>query len=131
MKKFRLTLNGQDRHPSLSSGIEKSYIQDRLMPMLHSNTSNNHPTPVSALFSVTAGNLLDSTGAACSGSSTGSVAVTNTLSELLDRKEIIVYPFSLNPEGSNPAGAVNFSKVSHAKLSVDVDTLSTACTVDV
>lgn len=98
MKKFRLTLNGQDRHPSLSSGIEKSYIQDRLMPMLHSNTSNNHPTPVSALFSVTAGNLLDSTGAACSGSSTGSVAVTNTLSELLDRKEIIVYPFSLNPE---------------------------------
>ena len=25
------------------------------------------------------------------------------------------------PEGSNPSGAVNFSKVSHAKLSITVD----------
>ena len=33
-------------------------------------------------------------------------------------KNIFVYPFSLNPEGSNPAGAVNFSKVSHAKLTI-------------
>tara|TARA_Y100000817_G_scaffold252280_1_gene204856 strand:- start:8887 stop:10227 length:1341 start_codon:yes stop_codon:yes gene_type:complete len=88
MTKFQLTLNGQDRHPSLSSGIDKRYIQDRLMPMLHSNTSNNHS------------NAADS--------------------KLLDRKEIIVYPFSLNPEGSNPAGAVNFSKVSHAKLTVEL-----------
>ena len=31
-------------------------------------------------------------------------------------KNIFVYPFSLNPEGTNPSGAVNFSKVSHAKL---------------
>lgn len=38
------------------------------------------------------------------------------MSELFDRKEIYVFPFSLNPEGANPAGAVNFSKVSHAKL---------------
>ncbi len=99
MQKFSLTLNGQDRHPSLSSGIDKKYIQERIMPMLHSNTSNNHDDPHDK--------------------------------ELLDRKEIIVYPFSLNPEGSNPAGAVNFSKVSHAKLSIDVNTLSTACTIDV
>ena len=35
---------------------------------------------------------------------------------MLDRKEIYVYPFALNPEGQNPSGAVNFSKVSHAKL---------------
>jgi len=105
MTKFQLTLNGQDRHPSLSSGIDKKYIQDRLMPMLHSNTSNNHS------------NVADST--------------------LLDRKEIIVYPFSLNPEGSNPAGAVNFSKVSHAKLTVEVgkdsagNTMSGEHTLDV
>jgi len=88
MTKFQLTLNGQDRHPSLSSGIDKKYIQDRLMPMLHSNTSSNHSNAADAA--------------------------------LLDRKEIIVYPFSLNPEGSNPAGAVNFSKVSHAKLTVEL-----------
>ena len=33
-------------------------------------------------------------------------------------KNIYVYPFSLNPEGSNPSGAVNFSKVSHAELTL-------------
>ena len=31
------------------------------------------------------------------------------LGEMLDRKEIYVYPFALNPEGANPSGAVNFS----------------------
>lgn len=36
-------------------------------------------------------------------------------------KNIFVYPFSLNPEGSNPSGAVNFSKVSHAKLRLNLD----------
>ena len=35
---------------------------------------------------------------------------------MLDRKQIYVFPFALNPEGANPSGAVNFSKVSHAKL---------------
>ncbi len=97
MTKFQLTLNGQDRHPSLSSGIDKKYIQDRLMPMLHSNTSSNHSNPADAA--------------------------------LLDRKEIIVYPFSLNPEGSNPAGAVNFSKVSHAKLTVELGKDSAGATM--
>jgi len=43
------------------------------------------------------------------------------LSELMDRKEIYVYPFALNPEGANPSGSVNFSKVSHARLEIDVD----------
>ena len=37
---------------------------------------------------------------------------------MLDRKEIYVYPFCINPEGHNPSGAVNFSKVSHAKLTI-------------
>ena len=36
-------------------------------------------------------------------------------------KNILVYPFSLNPEGPNPSGAVNFSKVSHAKLKILTD----------
>ena len=38
---FRLSLNGQERHPSLAgSGISREYLMDRLMPMLHSNTSD-------------------------------------------------------------------------------------------
>lgn len=41
-------------------------------------------------------------------------------------KNILVYPFSLNPEGANPSGAVNFSKVSHAKLGINLDTGKTS-----
>ena len=145
MQKFSLTLNGQDRHPSLSSGIEKRYIQERLMPMLHSNTSNNHPTPTTtasmnvdtSALQVTFTPAVDSSAVPTqqtvnvTGVATSSVSIDNSLHQLLDRKEIIVYPFSLNPEGSNPAGAVNFSKVSHAKLSIDVDTVAVASTIDV
>ena len=40
----------------------------------------------------------------------------------LDRKEIYVFPFAIAPENTNPSGAVNFSKVSHARLTVKVDT---------
>jgi len=140
MQKFGLTLNGQDRHPSLSSGIDKKYIQERLMPMLHTNTSNVHPTPTTtATMTVNTSNLectvthtdTTTTTVPVSGTATSSVSINNSLSQLLDRKEIIVYPFSLNPEGSNPAGAVNFSKVSHAKLTIDVDPIATECTIDV
>ena len=54
------------------------------------------------------------------------------LSEHVDRKEIYVYPFALNPEGANPSGSVNFSKVSHAKLSIAVDGFApSATTADV
>lgn len=39
-------------------------------------------------------------------------------------KNIFVYPFSLAPEGSNPSGAVNFSKVSSAQLKLHFGFLS-------
>ena len=52
------------------------------------------------------------------------------LGEMLDRKEIYVYPFALNPEGANPSGAVNFSKVSHAKLSIEYDAIKNAAGLD-
>ena len=73
---------------------------DRLMPMRHSNTSDTY---------IEAG----MTDPGFDGSATFA-----HLGEMLDRKEIYVYPFALNPEGANPSGAVNFSKVSHAKLSI-------------
>ena len=98
---FRLSLNGQERHPSLAgSGISREYLMDRIMPMLHSNTSDNF---------IEAG--ITDPGFDAS-------ATFAHLGEMLDRKEIYVYPFALNPEGANPSGAVNFSKVSHAKLDI-------------
>ena len=36
-----------------------------------------------------------------------------------------VYPFAIAPENQNPSGAVNFSKVSHAKLTMNFDSIGT------
>jgi hypothetical protein len=99
---IQLTLNGQERHPSLAAkGLDRNYLMNRLMPMLHSNSSS--------VFSSAAESTV----------ADGSEADFAAIGEMLDRKEIYVYPFSLNPEGSNPSGAVNFSKVSHAKLAIE------------
>ena len=46
------------------------------------------------------------------------------LSEMVDRKEIYVFPFSLSPESQQPSGAVNFSKVSQAYLEIDMESYS-------
>ena len=105
VKDFKLTLNGQERHPSLSAdGLDRNYMMNRLLPMLHSNTSTLHSKM---------GDDLSHSG--------GGEADAKLLSEMIDRKEIYVYPFALNPEGANPSGAVNFSKVSHAKLTITGD----------
>lgn len=99
VKNFKLTLNGQSRHLD-GTGIDRDYLMERLMPMMHSNTSSIYEQKGDDRF----------------------------LQEALDRKEIYVYPFALNPEGHNPSGAVNFSKVSHARLTITLDGLSAAST---
>jgi len=93
----KLTLNGQERHPGLEKGIDTDYLRYRLLPMLHSNS--NMQEHVFSQYGIHDQQKAQYRGA----------------------KNIIVYPFSLNPEGSNPSGAVNFSKVSHAKLSLEKD----------
>jgi len=106
VKNFQLSLNGQERHPSLAGkGIDREYLMDRLMPMLHSNTSETFTT------------------AGVTDAGYDASATFAHLGEMLDRKEIYVYPFALNPEGANPSGAVNFSKVSHAKLTIECDAI--------
>ena len=99
---IKLTLNGQERHPGLAaSGLDRDYLMNRLQPMLHSNSTTTFGDTKDSL-------VVD-----------GSEIDFQSLSNMLDRKEIYVYPFSLSPESSNPSGAVNFSKVSHAKLQID------------
>lgn len=106
-----LTLNGNSRHPGLSDGISHDYLKHRLMSHLHSNadTHNKHYYAVSAHTEAN--------------HRTGN----NALGEMNYRhegsKNYIVYPFSLAPEGLNPSGAVNFSKVSHAKLTLTYDAI--------
>ena len=103
---FKLTLNGQSRHLD-GSGIDRDYLMDRLMPMLHSNTDT-------CIENIARSSL--------SAGGSGSTEAMNrskdweAYARCKDRKEIYVVPFSLAPEGANPAGSVNFSKVSHARL---------------
>jgi hypothetical protein len=95
---FQLKLNGQSRHLD-GQGISRDYLMNRLMPMIHSAAREDFVQV----------------------SQHSSLQEFEMLSELMDRKEIYVYPFALNPEGANPSGSVNFSKVSHARLEIDVD----------
>ena len=83
------------------------------MPMLHSNTGEHH-------HHVAKSSVVRGAGASDSRSVADPSSDFKMLSEMMDRKEIYVYPFCLNPEGANPSGTVNFSKVSHAKLSINV-----------
>ena len=95
---FQLKLNGQSRHLD-GQGIGRDYLMNRLMPMIHSAARED-------FLQIAQHSSLEE---------------FLTLSELMDRKEIYVYPFALNPEGANPSGSVNFSKVSHAKLEIGVE----------
>ena len=88
------------------------------MPQLHSNCSSRY-TQLLKMHSEHSGYpnyLMAGTGPTQDRDS--SIADFRHLEQCLDRKEIYVYPFCVNPEGSNPSGAVNFSKVSHAKISI-------------
>lgn len=102
VKAIKLTLNGQERHPGLSEGIPLDYLNSRLIPSLHSNSNATQKAECAILASGRGANGMEYR-------TEGS-------------KNIIAYPFSLNPEATNPAGAVNFSKVSHAKLQISLDT---------
>jgi len=144
---IKLTLNGQERNPGLAGqgGIDRDYLVNRLMPMLHSNTSQQHTgvgssavrKSLEGAISLTAAEINSINGVSGQSSAITLRPVTFdaqsdtlALAQLLDRKNIFVYPFSLNPEGQNPSGAVNFSKVSHAKLTLDVTGFAEIATVD-
>ena len=118
---IKLILNGQARHPDMSNGIDTKYLMHRLMPMLHSN-SNQSDTQIVSNQSDDVGELWSGHGVANLDQPVNTVEPgltpgwTDGRDQIQGAKNIFVFPFSLNPEGSNPSGAVNFSKVSHAKL---------------
>ena len=99
VQSIQLKLNGQERHPGLSKGLTTKYLRDRIVPQLHSNSSEFTSNIA------TVGDSMD----------------FKHLNQLIGTKNIFVYPFSLNPESTNPSGAVNFSKVSHATLTLHYD----------
>jgi hypothetical protein len=104
VKSIQLSLNGSQRHPDLDKGIDVNYLQHRLLPALHSNSNGYQKQQIGSM----AEDQLEGT-------------PEYQKYQLQGAKNIFVYPFSLNPEGSNPSGAVNFSKVSHAKLKMHLE----------
>lgn len=121
MLSVQLSINGQERMPSLAgTGIDRDYLLDRIMPQIHSNASS---TDSSIGQSSILQDLL-------TGTATANALAVNAdglaAGQLKDRKEIYAYSFALNPQGANPSGAVNFSKVSNARLQVNVQAFSEA-----
>lgn len=113
VKNFKLTLNGQSRHLD-GAGVDRDYLMNRLMPLMHSNADDrfDHIYQTS-MKQIPAGGDFRTMQMEPS-------VEFHALSQLNDRKEIYAYPFSLAPESANPSGAVNFSKVSHARLEIGV-----------
>ena len=101
LKSIQLKLNGQDRHSALDKGIATDYLQHRLLPLLHSNSNSTNKNMLAR--------------------ETKDTGYAQQFYASQGSKNIYVYPFSLNPEGGNPSGAVNFSKVSHSELTLHFD----------
>ena len=116
---FKLTINGQERHPSLAtSGLDTEYLMERIMPMIHTNTDSKYETAHQHDANVDA-----PSGGGGSSSGPGLKELQKHLHAMKGRKNIYVIPFALNPEGENPSGHLNFSKVSHSKLTISGNAL--------
>ena len=110
---FKLTLNGQERHPSLASeGLSRDYLLERIIPPLRSNSSHIFQNLIKCHSEHQFYHGDSKVG-------DHSLMDFRYLEQMMDRKEIYVYPFCIAPESMNPSGAVNFSKVSHARLKIE------------
>ena len=103
LKALKLNLNGQMRNANLPDGTTREYMLDRLLPMLHSNTSSQF----SYLKEQDDGHHTSQ--------------MLSQLAQIWDRKEIYVFPFALAPEAKNPTGSINFHKVAHKELTAIFD----------
>ena len=132
LKSIDLKLNGNPHHPGLNGGIPAEVLKHSLAPLLHSN-SNATERDMQSLFAgqattVTGTQTNHASGSTAAAVTSNDVRVQEMIETMLQKNKsmkgsqnIFVYPFSLNPEGAQPAGAVNFSKVSHAVLDLHFD----------
>jgi len=110
---IKLRLNGTERHNAINDGVSREYLKDMVVGRQRAVFGNNDLNKIkhSMVYeSNKSGNL-------------SGLRVDRAMTQLghsHDDKCIFVYPLCIDPEGDNPSGSVNFSKVSHAKLSFDV-----------
>lgn len=158
VKGIKLSLNGMERHAGLPDGLDRKFLQSRIIPQLHSNSNlldkqlAAQACDASRVGRNIASQALTAANNVAPGANNGDTAIAkyttairnedlklqeaiNSIADHLNggqlgasagyqhkgSKNIFVYPFSLNPEGGNPAGAVNFSKVSHARVEIEIE----------
>ncbi|MAT68429.1 MAG: hypothetical protein CMJ58_02795 [Planctomycetaceae bacterium] len=120
---LKLTINGQTRHLD-GQGIDRDYLMKRMLPMLHSNKGRHFENIHRSSMKM----VTDTEGSASLMEPADDI---RALSQMMDQKEIYVFPFSIAPESPSPSGHVNFSKVSHASLDIKVDGFSSSGTPNV
>lgn len=130
LKSLALTINGQERMPGLGNKLDVDYLKHRIMPQLFS--SSDYTEEHLGHVATGSTSVLDA-----DGSTALSVTEADVRHELqMNRhfmygaQDVFVYPFCLYPEASSPSGSLNFSKVSHAKLTAEVEAYSSS-TADV
>jgi len=114
---IKLRLNGTERHNAINDGVSRDYLKDMVVGRQRSVFGNND-------HNKTKYNMLHSSNQSGTVSSLRIDRAMSQMEHAHDDKSIFVYPLCINPEGDHPSGSVNFSKVSHAKLSFDVSALS-------
>jgi hypothetical protein len=110
---IKLRLNGTERHTAINDGVSREYLKDMVVGRQRSVFGNNDHNKIKHDMVHTAGKNTDN-------SQKNIDPAVQQLEHAHDDKAIFVYPLCIDPEGDNPSGSVNFSKVSHAKLSFDV-----------
>ena len=114
---IKLRLNGTERHNAINDGVSRDYLKDMVVGRQRSVFGNNDHNKHKY-------NMLHSSNMSGTVSALRIDRAMTQLDHAHDDKSIFVYPLCIDPEGDNPSGSVNFSKVSHAKLSFDVTALS-------
>ena len=114
---IKLRLNGTERHNAINDGISRDYLKDMVVGRQRGVFGNND-------HNKTKYNMLHASHQSGTLSSLRIDRAMTQLEHSHDDKSIFVYPLCIDPEGDNPSCSVNFSKVSHAKLSFDVSAFS-------
>lgn len=102
LKTVQLKINGRNCHSTGDYGrIDRSYLQERLMQMQHSNSTTDYWRAVDKHVDV---------------SENESSHDLQMLAGSLDRKDIFSFPIAMYPEDHNPSGAINMSRCSVKQL---------------
>ena len=102
LKTVQLKINGRNCHSTGDYGrIDRSYLQERLMQMQHSNSTTDYWRAVDKHVDV---------------SENESSHDLQMLAGSLDRKDIFTFPIAMYPEDHNPSGAINMSRCSVKQL---------------